>query len=82
VSFLDIKKQEAILKPQSGFRLKFFERFGKLFFKKVFQGFVLALKLYPNARKPGVRKRRPRNGGLVDDIASKRYISRHTSSHV
>jgi hypothetical protein len=26
------------------FRVKFFERFGKLFFKKVFQGFDLALK--------------------------------------
>jgi hypothetical protein len=70
---LGTKKQEAFLKPQRGFRLKFFERFGKLFPKKVFQGFALALKMYPGvqypgAHKPGVRKRRPRNGGLVDGI--------------
>jgi hypothetical protein len=41
----DTKKQRFFLKPQRGFRLKFFERFGKLFYKKFFQGFDLALAL-------------------------------------
>jgi hypothetical protein len=37
-----MKGQVSFLKPQSGFEIKFFERFGKLFLKKVFQGFDLS----------------------------------------
>jgi hypothetical protein len=37
------KKAESLSETAKRFQVKFFERFGKLFFKKVFQGLALAL---------------------------------------
>jgi hypothetical protein len=63
---LILKKQEAFLKPQSGFRLKFFERFGKLFFKKVFQGFDLDLTIRSALDRINPRFARVCNGQNIE----------------
>jgi hypothetical protein len=45
LKFLGTKKQGIFSETAKRFQVKFFERFGKLFFKKVSQGFDLAFKL-------------------------------------